>query len=186
MPDSSDRLKKEGVWPFAIAGIMMLLNADLILIGSVYQEFLSPEEAFRLSCIVGVTEVPIWYWFINWFFTKYVARKIDINEVVEVGRQAVSDLDNRGYRNWLIRYWQRKFDGILTSKSILNRFLIWAIKTLGLWGLFVVSSEPLPFGRTSAIVFCVAMRWKFGILPIMLGNIIHLYWIYLGLRYFYD
>lgn len=153
-------------WAIRIALGMFVLNADLILIGLIYFNLTSWLVAFWVTLFISLPEIPIWYWVLNHIFMEYV----------ETGKEAIQEARRKGYFYFNKEYWKQKFEAIKSPKSWHVKLLIKLIKVFGIYGLFAISSEPFPFGRTFTITFCVIARWPAGLIPIMVGNVLHLYW----------
>lgn len=138
-------------WPLRIIAAMWILNADAILIGLIFFNITSPFHAFLVALFVSVPEIPLWYWALNALYTNHIEGGL------------------------FSEYWIKKFESVRNPTSWHMKIVLRAIKLLGYYGLFVISAEPLPLGRTLTITSCVVARSKFGLLPISLGNIVHLY-----------
>lgn len=158
--------KKIGKWPLRIITVMWILNADAILIGLTYFNLTSPFHAFLIALLVSVPEIPLWYWALSKLYLGYVVPTVE--EVVE-------NATEKGYFYWDVEYWIEKFKLIKNPKSWHMKVLLKAMKPLGYGGLFIISSEPFPFGRTLTITSCVVARSRLGLIFISLGNIVHLY-----------
>lgn len=158
--------KQENKWPIRIIAVMWVLNADALLIGLIYFNLVSPFKAFLIALIVSVPEIPLWYWALNRLFLNYV---------VPAGEKVVENATKDGYFYWDVEYWIKKFKSVRNPSSWHMKIISRSLKLLGYYGLFIISAEPLPFGRTLTITSCVVARSRFGLVPISLGNIMHLY-----------
>ena len=158
--------KSDSKWPLRIVMAMWILNADAILIGLIYFNITSPLNAFFITLFVGVPEIPLWYWALN---------KLYLNYVVPAGKEVVENATKEGYFYWNVEYWIKKFKSVRNPVSWHMKIISRAIKLLGYYGLFIISAEPFPLGRTLTITSCVVARTRFGLIPVSLGNIVHLY-----------
>ena len=153
-------LKKEvSKWPLRIITAMWILNADAILIGLIYFNITSPFKAFLIASFISMPEIPLWYWALSKLYLSYV---------VPAGKEVVED-------SIKIKYWIKKLESVRNPTSWHMKVVSRAIRLLGHYGLFVISAEPLPLGRTLTITSCVVTRSRLGLIPISLGNIVHLY-----------
>lgn len=152
-------------WAIRIALGMFALNADLILIGLIYLNRVDWFTAFWIAMVISIPEIPIWYWVLNHIFLEYI----------ETGKEEIEEATREGYFYFNKKYWLKRFYAVKNPKTWYAKVAIKLIKLFGVYGLFVISSEPFPLGRTFTIMFCVIARWPFGLIPIMIGNIIHLY-----------
>jgi hypothetical protein len=153
-------------WPLRIIMAMWVLNADVILVGLIYFNIMSPFNAFLAALFISVPEIPLWYWALSKLYLTYV---------VPIAKEVVENATKGGYFYWDVEYWIKKFKSMQNPKSWHMKILLKAMKPLGYYGLFIISSEPLPLGRTLTITSCVVARSWIGLVPISLGNIIHLY-----------
>jgi len=158
--------KGVGKWPLRIITAMWIFNADAILIGLIYFNIASPFNAFLIAFFVSVPEIPLWYWALSKLYLSYV---------IPAAKEVVENATKRGYFYWDVEYWIKKFKSMQNPKSWHMKILLKAMKPLGYYGLFIISAEPLPFGRTLTITSCVVARSRLGLIPISLGNIVHLY-----------
>ncbi|OGN10581.1 MAG: hypothetical protein A3I26_01270 [Candidatus Yanofskybacteria bacterium RIFCSPLOWO2_02_FULL_43_10] len=145
---------------------MSILNADAILIGLIYFNIVSPFNAFLVAFFISVPEIPLWYWTLS---------KLYLNYVIPTAEEVVENATKGGYFYWDIEYWVEKFKSVRNPVSWHMKIVLRVIKLLGYYGLFIISSEPFPFGRTLTIMSCVVTRSRLGLIPISLGNIVHLY-----------
>jgi len=160
-------LKKEiSKRPLRIIVAMWVLNADAILFGLIYFEITSQFNAFLIAFFISVPEIPLWYWALSKLYLSYV---------IPAAKEAVENATKGGHFYWDIEYWIKKLKSIQNPKSRHMKIILRVLKPLGYYGLFIVSSEPLPLGRTLTITSCVVARSWIGLIPISLGNIVHLY-----------
>ncbi|GEM_PF-3156782 len=152
-------------WALRMVGLMFFLNADVILVSLIYFDLVSWFEAFIIALCISLPEIPVWYWVLNHIFLNYV----------ETGKEAIEETMREGYFYFNKRYWKQRFDAVRNPRSWFAKLVLKLIKILGAYGLFIVSAEPFPFGRTFTITFCVIARWPTGLIPIMIGNVVHLY-----------
>ena len=158
--------KQENKWPIRIIAAMMILNADALLIGLIYFNIVSPFKAFLIALLVSVPEIPIWFWALNRLFLSYVVPAI---------KEVVQNATTKGYLYWDIEHWVCKLESMRNPVSWHMKIVSRIIKLLGNYGLFIISAEPFPFGRTLTIASCVVAQSRFGLIPVSLGNMVHLY-----------
>lgn len=172
-------------WQFRVVAIVSILNTDLITFFLIAFGNFSIPLVISITLPLATTELLIQYWFWGWFrkeivpgfVTEKLAQDKNLREVVELGKEVKNELEESGHWD-LLQIVLKKFS---EATNECNR-LVKGIKRFGHLLIFLLGSEPLPFGRSVCFIFCGATRWKSGLVVLMLGNVIHVISVALSLH----
>lgn len=165
--------KKISKWPF-IWGFLLYTagNVDYIIIPLVLEPLgLSFWSMFWIANLVANLEIVGGFYFWSWFAWKWLPTTKPVKETVELTKDIISLLREYGLLGTIVYKVRETFEWATDSKGKFRVFIeAWGRHV----GMFVLGAESIVSGgRLVGTILCASMKWKSGIVSLIMGNIIH-------------
>ena len=171
LPEDRAERQKVSKWPFLGAVLLYGANVDYLIIPFILKPFaLSFWAMFWIAAPMADMEIIGGFYFWKWFAWKWLPTTEPVKDTVELTKSIVTLLREYGLLGTII-YKVRTTFGWATSP---NRKLTKFVKAWGHVAMIGLGAESfVSGGRLVGTVLCASMKWKRGLVSLVIGNTIH-------------
>lgn len=163
--------KRISKWPFLGAVLLYGANVDYLIIPFILEPLgLSFWAKFWIAAPMADMEIVGGFYFWRWFAWKWLPTTEPVKDTVELTKSIIALLIEYGLLGTII-YKVRETFGWATSP---NRKLTKFVKAWGHIAMFSLGAESfVSGGRLIGTILCASMKWKKGLMSLVVGNTIH-------------